>query len=399
MWLAAFLILLFQRSEQLELAWQLAGRGDRTGAEAVLQKLLVSDAKNTDAHLLYGNLLAEDGKKEDALAQLNIAVVQRPRSAEAWNSLGEACKRFKKSREALDAFNKAVLADPKFGIAQSNLAQSLYEAGQKDRAKDHAIRALALLGQSKDAADPAYLLGKLDLDAGDARKAADYFTRAVHLIPQFASAWSELGQAKKLLLDEAGAIAAFAQAAKLDPADAVAQYRLGAEYLRQDKPGDALGPLEAAARANVDDQSALNALATAYQRLGRADEAAQIRRKLSEVIRRRDHDSQNALSALRLNNQAAELDKAGKLTDALDLYKQAVALNGKHAGMRTNYAIALLRVGRWRQGLEELHTAQELDPDNTQIETALRDAIAQAPASELPDWARSGRTSRQKETK
>jgi len=399
MWLAAFLILLFQRSEQLELAWQLAGRGDRTGAEAVLQKLLVSDAKNTDAHLLYGNLLAEDGKKEDALAQLNIAVVQRPRSAEAWNSLGEACKRFKKSREALDAFNKAVLADPKFGIAQSNLAQSLYEAGQKDRAKDHAIRALALLGQSKDAADPAYLLGKLDLDAGDARKAADYFTRAVHLIPQFASAWSELGQAKKLLLDEAGAIAAFAQAAKLDPADAVAQYRLGAEYLRQDKPGDALGPLEAAARANVDDQSALNALATAYQRLGRADEAAQIRRKLSEVIRRRDHDSQNALSALRLNNQAAELETAGKLTDALDLYKQAVALNGKHAGMRTNYAIALLRVGRWRQGLEELHTAQELDPDNTQIETALRDAIAQAPASELPDWARSGRTSRQKETK
>lgn len=399
MWFAAVLVLLFQRSEPLELAWQLAARGDRTGAEAVLQKLLVSDSKNTDAHLLYGNLLAEDGKKDDALAQLNIAVLQRPRSAEAWNSLGEACKRFKKSREALDAFNKAVLADPKFGIAQSNLAQSLYEAGQKDTAKDHAVRALALLGQSKDAADPAYLLGKLALDTGDARKAAEYFTKTVHLVPQFASAWSELGQAKKLLLDDAGAIAAFAQAAKLDPADAVAQYRLGAEYLRQDKPGEALGPLEAAALANVDDQSTLNALATVYQRLGRADEASQTRRKLSEVIRRRDHDSQNALSALRLNNEAAELEKAGKLTDALDLYKQAVALNGKHAGMRTNYAVALLRLGRWRQGLEELHTAQELDPDNMQIERALTDAISQAPASELPDWARSARSSRQKETK
>jgi tetratricopeptide (TPR) repeat protein len=394
MWSVAFLVLLLQRSEPLELAWQLAARGDRAGAEAVLQKLLLSDAKNTDAHLLYGNLLAEDGKKEDALAELNIAVVQRPRSAEAWNSLGEICKRFKKGREALDAFNKAVSADPNFGIAQSNLAQSFYEAGEKDAAREHGERALALLGRSKDAADAAYLLGRIELNAGDVRKAAHHFTQAVQLMPEFAAAWSDLGQAKKLALDDAGAIAAFLQAARIDPGDAVAQYRLGAEYLRQDKPGEALAPLEAAARANGDDQSTLNALATAYQRLGRNDEAAQTRRKLSEVIRRRDHDSQNALSALRLNNQGAELEKAGKLTDALDLYRQAVALNGKHAGMRTNYAVALLRLGRWRQGLEELHTAQELDPDNQQIETALRDAISQAPVSELPDWARGARARR-----
>jgi len=391
MWSVVFLVLLLQRSEPLELAWQLAARGDRAGAEAVLQKLVLSDSKNTDAHLLYGNLLAEDGKKEDALAELNIAVVQRPRSAEAWNSLGEICKRFKKNREALDAFKKAVSADPKFGIAQSNLAQSFYEAGEKDAAKEHAERALALLGRSKDAADAAYLLGRIELNAGDARKAADHFAQAVQLAPEYAAAWSDLGQAKKLALDDAGAIAAFLQAARIDPGDAVAQYRLGAEYLRQDKPGEALAPLETAARANGGDQSTLNALATAYQRLGRVDEAAQTRRKLSEVIRRRDHESQNALSALRLNNQGAELEKAGKLTDALDLYGQAVQLNGKHAGMRTNYAVALLRLGRWRQGLEELHTAQELDPDNQQIETALRDAISQAPLSELPDWARAAR--------
>ncbi len=391
MWLAAFLVFLLQRSEPLELAWQLAARGDRSGAEAVLQKLVASESKNTDAHLLYGNLLAEDGKKDEALAELNIAVVQRPHSAEAWNSLGEAANRFKRKREALDAFNKAVLADPNFGIAQSNLAQSLYESGQKGEAKNHALRAMALLAGSKDAADPVYLLGKLELDAGDPNKAADYFSQSVQLMPDFASAWSDLGQAKKLLLDNAGAISAFEQAAKLDGNDAVAQYRLGAEYLRQDKPAEALGPLEAAARANVDDQSTLNALATAYQRLGRLEEAAQTRRKLSEVIHRRDLDSQNALSALRLNNRGAELEKAGKLKDALDLYKQAIALNGKHAGIRSNYAVALLRLGQWREGLEEMHKAQDLDPENKQIERALKDAILQAPASELPDWARSAR--------
>jgi tetratricopeptide (TPR) repeat protein len=391
MWFAAFLVFALQAREPLELAWQLAARGDRPGAEAVLQKLLVSDGTNTDAHLLYGNLLAEDGNKDGALAELNIAVGQRPHSAEAWNSLGEICHRFKRRREALDAFNKAVLADSTNGVAQSNLAQSFYEAGQKDAAKEHAVRAMALLGRSKDAADAAYLLGKLELNAGEPGKAADYFTQAVQLVPDFASAWSDLGQAKKLLLDGSGSIAAFSQAAKLDGNDAVAQYRLGAEYLRQDKPAEALAPLEAATRANGEDQSSLNALATAYQRLGRLEEAAQTRRKLSEVIRRRDLESQNALSALRLNNRGAELEKVGKLKDALDLYKQAVELNGKHAGIRSNYAVALLRLGQWRDGLEEMKQAQDLDPENKGIETALKDAILQAPASELPEWARSVR--------
>ncbi len=260
---------------------------------------------------------------------------------------------------------------------------------KKDAAREHAKQAVALLGRSKDAAEATYLVGKVELDSGDARSAADHFGKAVQLRPDFASAWSDLGQARKLLLDGPGAIAAFAQAAKLDGQDAVAQYRLGAEYLRQDKPAEALGPLQAAERANGEDQSTLNALATALQRLGRAEEAAQTRRKLAEVIRRRDLDSQNALSALRLNNEGAALEKSGKLTEALDLYQQAVGLNGKHAGIRVNYGVALLRLGRWREGLEQLREARELDPGNTQIETALKDAISQAPASELPDWARS----------
>jgi tetratricopeptide (TPR) repeat protein len=389
MWFAPILLFLLQSNATVEQAWQLAARGDRSGAESVLQKLLAADSKNSDARLLYGNLLAEEGKKEEAIAELKTAVSQRPQSAEAWNSLGEAYSRFDRKREALDAFNKAVLADAKFGIAQSNLAQSLYESGQKDTAKEHAERAVALLGASKDAADAVYLLGKISLDSGDARKAANQFAKAVQLRPDFASAWSDLGQAKKLLLDGPGAVAAFAQAVKLDAEDAVAQYRLGAEYLRQDKPADALGPLETAARVNGEDQSILNALATALQRLGRVDEAAQTRRKLADVIRRRDLASQNALSALRLNNQGAELEKSGKLTEALDLYKEAVALNSKHAGIRVNYAVALLRLGQWREGLEQMHQAQELDPGNAQIETALKDAISQAPASELPGWARS----------
>jgi tetratricopeptide (TPR) repeat protein len=388
---ALLFLFLHQGKEALEQAWQLASRGDRVGSEAVLQKLLAANAGDTDAHLLYGNLLAEDGKKDESLAQLKIAVAQRPSSPEAWNSLGEAYDRFGERREALDAFERATRAGPNFGIAQSNLARSLYEAGQKTQAKSHALRARSLLAGSKDLAEADYLLGKLELEAGTTRKAADYLTEAVRLMPDLSSAWSDLGQAKKLLLDHTGALAAFERAVQIDPDDPVAQYRLGAEYLQEGKPAEAISHLEASLRMNGEDQSTLNALAVALQRSNRFEEAAQTRQKLSAVIRNRDLESQNALAALRLNNRGAELEKAGKLTEAVDLYRQAVDLNGKHPGIRLNYAVALLRLGRWREGLEQMQVAQQLDPDNKQIETALKDAVSQAPAKDLPDWARSMR--------
>ena len=88
------------------------------------------------------------------------------------------------------------------------------------------------------------------------------------------------------------------------------------------------------------------------------------------------------------SNEGAAREKEGKLGEALEGYRTAVALNGAHAGMRVNLGVALLRSGLWREGLEQFHMAQRLDPQNTQIATALKDAIAQAPRDTLPDWAR-----------
>ena len=39
-----------------------------------------------------------------------------------------------------------------------------------------------------------------------------------------------------------------------------------------------------------------------------------------------------------------------------------------HAGMRVNYAIALLKLGRWEQGLEELRAAIRQDPSNQKFQ-------------------------------
>ena len=383
-----FVNVAFAQSPALEQAWKRAADGNRQGAEAVLHRLLKTEPGNADAHLLLGSLLAEDGNREAGIAELQSAVHLRPNSAEAWNALGETYNRFDDRPQARAAFAKAVALNPKFAIAQSNLGAALLDSGDKSAAAEHLDRAIPLLGHSADAADALYFRAKIDLDTGSSAAAVSHLERAVALRPDFAEAWSDLGQAKKLLLDEPGALAAFQRAVDLKPLDAVAEYRLGAEYLRQEKAAQAIAPLETAARLNGGDQSILNALAAALRQVGRKDEAAAVKQKLAQLLHDRDIASQNALTALQLNNEGAQLEKSGNLPEAVDRYKRALELNPDHNGIRVNYAVALLRSGRWREGLEQMHLAGRRDPNNQQIQTALKDALAQAPPDALPGWAK-----------
>ena len=61
-------------------------------------------------------------------------------------------------------------------------------------------------------------------------------------------------------------------------------------------------------------------------------------------------------------------------------------LDPSHAGIRANYGVALLRLGKWAEGLNELYQALQLDPHNEQLRTTLKDALSQAPETALPSW-------------
>jgi thioredoxin-like negative regulator of GroEL len=52
-------------------------------------------------------------------------------------------------------------------------------------------------------------------------------------------------------------------------------------------------------------------------------------------------------------------------------------LNPDHVGIRTNLAVALLKTGRWDEGLSEMREALRRDPGNTVLQKALEDALAQ----------------------
>ena len=62
----------------------------------------------------------------------------------------------------------------------------------------------------------------------------------------------------------------------------------------------------------------------------------------------------------------------GAIDAALDLVPS-------HVGIRVNFAVALLRLGQWKEGLAQLREAVRREPGNAMFQAVLNDALAQAP--------------------
>ena len=381
------LLLFSQAGTQVEHAWKLAANGQRDQAISLLQQVLKGSPNDADARLLLGSLFMEAGRHDEAVEQLSEAVKLRPRSADAENALGEAYSSVGDYKNAQGPFEKAVALKPDFAVAQLNLGEALSNLGSRDAAALHLDRAIKLLSRGEDLANAHYSRAKLYTDAGDIAKAAAHLQQAVAIRPAFPQAWSDLGEARKTLQDDKAALVAFQRAVDLAPKDAVAQYRLGAEYLDTGKLHAAVEHLEIAYRLTPDDQSTLNALQRALRQDGKTTEADEIKQKLSDLLRRRDEVSQNAVKATSLNNDGAKLEQAGNLKAALEKYHDAAQLAPENVPIRVNYAVALLRSGKWTEGLNELHSAALMDPSNLKINQTLKEALAQAPVETLPDWA------------
>ncbi len=371
-------LLLAQRSP-LDTAWELVAQGKRQEAARVLDQVIKVNPRDGDARLLLGSILAEEGKSAEAIGHIEEAVRLMPQSPMAHNALGEALNSAGDLKRARGAFEKAVALDPRFAQAHANLGHVLMQAGESAGASEHLDRAIALLGHTPETAYPLYLRAKIYTEQDEIEKAAAALTQAVTVQPDFGEAWSDLGQARKALLDDAGALAAFQRAVELNPDNAISQYRLGAEHLRQGNPHDAARHLQKSFQLDPSNQSTLNSLQLALRHDGRVEEAGRIKEKLVEALRSIDRQSQDAFTALRLNNEGAALEKRGNLPGAAEKYRAAVAVDPEHVGIRVNFGVALLRLGRWKEGLSELREALRRDPRNADVKRALDDALQQAP--------------------
>ncbi|HUK16785.1 MAG TPA: tetratricopeptide repeat protein [Bryobacteraceae bacterium] len=384
-WFRASLVIVWvslavAQKPDVETAWKLIAQGKRDEAVTLLRNLIREDPHNADTRLLLGSVLVENGERAESLAQLREAVQLLPKSAEAHNALGEAYDTFGDTAAARPEFERAVELDPRHAQAQANLGAVLLQQNEPQAAMPHLDQAIRLFGRKPDAAYPHYLRSKIYNDQGDTARTASELEQAVELRPDFAEAWSDLGSARKSLSDEAGALSAFRRAVLLSSDDPVAQYRLGSQLLETGAAHEAIDHLDAAVRLDRNNQPALNALQRALRQDGQQERAEAVKAKLTDMLRERDRADQRMVAAFELNNRGAELEKAGDVRGALEKYRAALELLPEHVGIRTNVAVALLKLGNWEEGISQMREALRRDPGNTKLQKALEDALMQAKA-------------------
>jgi type IV pilus biogenesis/stability protein PilW len=205
--------------ERSEIQYNLGAEALRAGriqdALKAFDEALEADPDFADAHLGRG-LVMEYGydKKAEAERHYRRAIELRPTFSEAHNNLGQLLAKTGREQEAIGEFD-AALANMLYKepfIARCNKGEALHRMGKTDEGLAELNTCLKL--------NPRYclghrMLGRIHLDAGRAKPAAESFERYAQHCPQMPDAWYQVGLAQLKLGDAGKATAAFERCEQL----------------------------------------------------------------------------------------------------------------------------------------------------------------------------------------
>ena len=143
-----------------------------------------------------------------------------PEDAPSWNDLGLFLEEEGQGAAALEAYERAIAADPRYSKGWSNLGRLRLEGGELDAA-ERVLREALRVGP-RNAVVRVNLATTL-ARAGRQDEAAELYAEATRLAPGLGAAWRGLGQSLFELGRPAEARAALEQALRLDPRDRIAQ--------------------------------------------------------------------------------------------------------------------------------------------------------------------------------
>jgi len=206
----------------LIVVWAIAARSQATHWENSLT-LWEHAARVTPqsyiAHENLGQALREQGRLDEALASYERALSLAPARSPGYtavinNSIGLVLTREGRTAEARQRFAAAVLSNPAFAEARSNLGNALAAEGHAAEATDHYREAIRL---KPDYVEPRVGLGAALLRSGRAADAVVQYREALKLDPNLAEAHNGLGGALAMQGQDEPAMAEYREALRLKP--------------------------------------------------------------------------------------------------------------------------------------------------------------------------------------
>jgi len=349
----------------------------------VLEPVQAQADKDRDLLLLFARAAAGSRQNELALEYFQRAAVVDPDDEQIRLGLARAQLRAGDSDEAIATLSG--LQDPEAPGSKLMLASAYLDKG--DIAAARAVAA-ELQQESADSAVVQMLAGRIELAAGDAEAAERALRKAIEVDAEALSAMSALGRMKL----EAGALDEaerwFALAREKEPGNAGALMGLAEvaaalgnadqalDLARQARAADeeAVAPrIWLARQALVEGRqehaiemleeipgarrggASLALLGSAYQRVGRVDDAIRVYRRL--------HDEFGKSEPLMLRIAALESEQGRQLAARL-LLEEALEQNAESVAALALLAQVESRAGRLDRGLQLAQEIQRIDPES-----------------------------------
>lgn len=187
--------------------------GKRVEAEKIIAEILAADAKNPDALVRRAGFKIDDGKADDAIADLRIAVDERPESVPARLLLGAAFEQKGDFNLAEREFAQAVDVGARAAVPSGHFARYLLRQGKRDRAEKVLAESIAVDATS---ADNLKMLAAIRLEEQNWRGAEQAATALRAINDSDGDVNRILGAVYTGLKDYAGAIDVLTEAHKSD---------------------------------------------------------------------------------------------------------------------------------------------------------------------------------------
>ena len=230
-------------------------------------------ARNPACWMAHNNLAAallENGRVDEAMAYIQMALKFGPGNAAAYANFAEALRQKGRMDEAFAQYKRALEIEPNNVAAHNNFGTALLQAGRVDEAIAHYQKALEIRPEFASAHTN---LGDAFLQTGRVDEAIAQYDQALENDPDDINARCNLGTAsmQKGRVDEA--IAHFQRALEINPRFAIAQLDLGNALLQNGRLADAIAHLQKALELNPTSSAAHNSLGYGLMQTGRLDEA------------------------------------------------------------------------------------------------------------------------------
>jgi tetratricopeptide (TPR) repeat protein len=310
----------------------------------------------------------QSGDDAQALTLVRGQLAQWPKDVRLWTLEGIALAQLGRNKEAIAAFNKALLISPDFLAALEGAAELEYKAGSP-RAAPLLNRILKI--RPNEPTTHA-MLAALAYKKHDCATAVAHFRQSGPVLASQPSALEEYGACLMDLQKPDEAIPIFQQLLALHPHDPHARYNLAVVQFAAQHSADAIAALQPLLDASAPDPDVLDLASAAYEETGDTPRAVSLLRQ-AIVTNPQKVKYYVDFAALSFKHESFQV--------GIEMINVGLAQLPKAASLYIARGILYIQMGQFEKGQSDFEAANRLDPG--QASAAVAESLAQLQASNL----------------